>query len=104
MKKGYYCDLDKKVSEIVKREDWQKIRKGFLGRWKKEPKKCLKELKDWVGNIKETECEKLRIAYNYLTGTGFRIGVIGTEKFIKDYRKEISEELKYRRYITKIRK
>lgn len=87
----------KPIKHIVKRNDWQKLRKSFIGTWNKTPQKNIKELRKWLGPVKKTEKEKLRIVMNYLTGTGFRTGTIEPHPSIQLLRDEISEELKRRK-------
>lgn len=64
------------IRDVVKREDWQELRKSFIGKWKTEPEKNFSRLREWLGNVKDAEYDKLIIVYNYLTGSGFRMGVI----------------------------
>jgi len=87
------------IRELVKRQDWQDLRSSLVGTWKDNPKDNIKKLRSWLGPIRNTPEEKLRIMMNYLTGTGFRTGRI-THKEISKLRGEISAELKRRKYIT----
>ena len=66
----------KPVSQLVKDPEWQKVRQNLVGKWKTRPEYCCSQLKSYLGSIKNTSNEKLRIVLNYLTGTGFRTGRI----------------------------
>ena len=75
---------DKKpIRELVQNNEWQKVRKSLLGQWKKKPDWCCLQLRKYLGSISDTSDDKLRIIMNYLTGTGFRIGVINPSCAIK---------------------
>lgn len=81
-----------KVQQLVKDKEWQKIRLHLKGKWKDNPKYCCKVLRNYLGDIRETTDNKLRIVLNYLTGSGFRIGIIQDEcinVLLKRIRKEI---------------
>ena len=62
------------IKIVVDDKNWQNLRKTFVGTWKKEPVKNIKELRDYVGDM--TCPYKTRRVLNYLTGTAFRIGKI----------------------------
>lgn len=66
----------KKISDLVKSPEWQKVRKSLLGQWNKKPDWCCMQLKRFLGNISSTSNDKIRIVMNYLTGTGFRLNKI----------------------------
>ena len=85
-----------KMQELVKDSTWQKVRKNLLGKWSTQPDWCCSELRKYLGSIKTTKSNKLRIVMNYLVGTGFRTGKI-KHSCISNLRKEISEELKRRK-------
>lgn len=86
----------KEIQELVKRNDWQNIRKSFLGTWKVHPESNILTLRNWLGdNIKETETDKLKITLNYLTGSGFRTRMI-THPDIDQLREEVKRELRTR--------
>jgi hypothetical protein len=87
----------KPMRELVKRDDWQKVRESLLKKWKTDPKGNCAKLRKFLGNIKTTEDDKLYIVMNYLTGTGFRTGRIKHECITK-LRAEISVEMKRRKY------
>jgi hypothetical protein len=64
------------IQEIVKDPEWQKLRKSFLGRWRANPTVCLGELKAYLGNVTDRHDHRFIHVYNYVTGTGFRVGII----------------------------
>jgi len=86
----------KPIRDVVKRSDWQKLRESFKGTWMKTPEANCKKLRAFLGNIKFTEDDKLRIVMNYLTGTGFRTGRI-KHKCIQSIRDDVSAEIKRRK-------
>jgi hypothetical protein len=89
--------MDKKpIRDIVKDNQWQKVRESLLGKWKHEPEWCCKQLRDYLGKLTGATNNELRIVMNYLTGTGFRIGVIN-HTCISKLRNEISQEIKERK-------
>ena len=57
------------VSEIVKNKEWQNVREELLGNWSKRPDWCIKQLRQYLGDISSADEDKLRIVANYLTGT-----------------------------------
>jgi DNA-directed RNA polymerase beta subunit len=81
------------IPELVKRNDWQNIRKDLVGTWNKNPKENIKILRKWIGDFKNNDLDKLRIVMNYLTGTAFRIGKI-THPDIQKLRDDISKSMK----------
>jgi len=81
----------KDIREVVKRNDWQELRKTFIGTWKTRPNINTAVLRNWLGPIQSAEDDKLRIIHNYLTGSGFRIGVIkhpGIDELLNEVRYE----------------
>lgn len=88
------------ISEIVKDEEWQRVRKSLLGQWKKRPDWCVSQLRLYIGNIKTADEDKLRRVQNYLTGTSFRTGTISSRDnpSIPKLRAEISAEMKRRKF------
>lgn len=68
--------MKENIQELVKDPEWQRVRQSLLGQWKTDPEWCCLQLKHYLGNIKTTSDDKLRIVGNYLTGTGFRTGAI----------------------------
>ena len=92
------CEVIKKrpVREIVKSPEWQKVRESLLGQWKKRPGWCCLQLRKYLGNIKTTSDDKLRILGNYLTSSGFRTGRI-KHKCIQPLRDIIFTEMRRRK-------
>lgn len=86
-----------KMSELVKDPHWQKVRKSLLGKWKENPDWCCQQLRNYLGPLSSAQYDKLRIVMNYLTGTGFRSGLIKPDCVIK-LRGEISAEMKKRKF------
>jgi len=87
------------IRVIVKREDWQALRKTFIGTWNKTPDENVVRLREWLGPVDEATNDELRIMMNYLTGTGFRTGTITNTPEIRRLRNDVSEEMKYRKEI-----
>lgn len=84
------------IQELVKDEEQQKLRKSLIGTWKTNAKRNCVLLRNYLGNnLKKCEWKKLRIVLNYLTGSGFRIGII-KDKCIDKLLNEIRTELKNR--------
>jgi hypothetical protein len=93
--------MDKQpIKEIVKSEEWQKVRQELLGNWVKRPNWCCMKLRHYLGSVSSTSETKLRIVMNYLTGTAFRIGKIKPRCVIL-LRAEISAEMKKRKFRNK---
>ena len=65
------------IKEIVNDQEWQLIRKSFLGTWKRTPAENIIKLRDYLDGA---DCFNYllrhRRIHNYLTGSGFRLGVI----------------------------
>jgi len=79
------------MKELVKDQEWQKIRSSLLHRWMNNRDYCIKKLRYYLGDMKDYK--KLKIVMNYLTGTGFRTGKIqGPE--IQKLRNEVSIALR----------
>jgi hypothetical protein len=93
--KQYSFLLETKIQELVKDEEWQKLRSSLVGTWKTNPERNCKLLKQYLGDIHTCEYKKLRIVLNYLTGSGFRIGII-KHPCIDSLRNEIKSELNKR--------
>ena len=62
------------IGEIVNNKEWQDLRISFLGTWKKTPELNVLRLRTYLENM--TCPYKLRRVHNYLTGSGFRLGII----------------------------
>jgi hypothetical protein len=62
------------IKEIVNDPEWQVLRQSFLGTWKKQPEANIARLRSYLGIM---DCPlRFRRVHNYLTGSGFRLGVI----------------------------
>jgi len=84
------------MRDLVKDQEWQKVRASLVGNWNLKPDWCCKQLRDYLGPINETPYKKLRIMMNYLTGSAFRMGKI-KHPCINKLRGEISAEMKKRK-------
>jgi len=64
------------IRVIVAQPEWQQIRHDFVGTWKDKAniQANINRLKNWLGDGKDPI--KVRQILNYLTGSGFRIGII----------------------------
>ncbi len=62
------------IQEIVDNPEWQELRKSFVGTWKLTPAENCKRLEKYLDDF--SDYYKLRRVLNYLTGSGFRIGII----------------------------
>jgi hypothetical protein len=93
--KQYSFLTETKIQDLVKDEEWQKLRSSLVGTWKTNPERNCKLLKQYLGDIHTCEYKKLRIVLNYLTGSGFRIGII-KHPCIDSLRNEIKSELNKR--------
>lgn len=86
----------KNIKELVKNEEWQKVRESLLGKWRNNPKWCCNQLIKFMGSISSTSNDKLRIVLNYTTGTVFRSKTI-TDSCVEKIRIKISSEIKKRK-------
>jgi len=89
--------MKKPMKELVKNEAWQNVRKSLLGKWTTEPVKCCQALSTYLGPIKTSTEDKLRIVRNYTTGTSFRLGKI-SHPCVKILRAKVSAELQMRKF------
>lgn len=96
--KQYSFLTETKIRDLVKDEEWQKLRSSLVGTWKTYPERNCLLLRNYLGNLSECPIEKLRIVMNYLTGSGFRMGII-KHPCIQNLRNDISKELKFRKRI-----
>lgn len=62
------------IRVVVADTEWQALRKSFIGKWKRDPETNVKALRGFLERRKDDRA--LRCVYNYLTGSGFRGGVI----------------------------
>ena len=84
------------MSQIVKDQEWQKVRESLLNKWSSDPAGCCNKIKKYLGSINKTEDKKLVIIMNYLTGSGFRTGKI-KHPCISSIRTQVSMEMKKRK-------
>jgi hypothetical protein len=84
--------LNMKIQDIVQLPEWQNLRKYFVGKWKLQPEKNLQLLKEFAGNLNTISNRRLRIIQNYLTGSGFRIGIISSVD-IANFTNEVRQEV-----------
>jgi hypothetical protein len=85
--------LKMNIQDIVKIPEWQTLRTYFVGKWKTQPEKNLKMLKEFAGDLTKLSNRRLRIVQNYVTGSGFRIGKISSDeitKFTEEVRNEVA--------------
>jgi hypothetical protein len=59
---------------VVALPEWQALRRSFVGTWKVSPSENVSRLRAFLGDCSDSR--RIRIVHNYLTGSGFRIGVI----------------------------
>jgi hypothetical protein len=71
------------IQTLVKDPEWQKLRKALVGTWKDKPADNVQKLRNYLGSKPWTDAIKLRIVHNYLTGSGFRIGLISHPEITK---------------------
>jgi len=76
MKEYSFLSENKPISEIVKDPRWQKCRESLVGKWNKEPEWCCAQLRNYLGPVSSATDVQLRIMWNYLSSSGFRIGRI----------------------------
>jgi hypothetical protein len=81
---------------LVRSSSWQAVRKSLLGQWARRPQWCCSQLRKYLGPINKTSTDKLNVVMNYLTGTGFRTGII-KHACVSNLRKQISAERKRRK-------
>lgn len=85
-----YLKMD--IRKVVDLDEWQSLRRSFLGTWKKTPEANIRELRAFLGPTEHSGDRRLRIVYNYLTGSGFRMGVIkhsSIDELLKEVRNEV---------------
>jgi hypothetical protein len=64
------------IRAIVNDARWQRLRASMVGTWKHEPAENVKRLRTYLRGVKTARHLRFKRVYNYLTGSGFRIGVI----------------------------
>jgi len=88
--------FEEAIQNVVALDEWQKLRKSFLGTWKESPVENVKKLRKFLGGVKTADDRRLRIVQNYLTGTGFRLKTI-THPEITKLRNEVIDEIRRRK-------
>lgn len=78
------------IRVIVAQPEWQQIRHDFIGTWKDKTKipDNIKKMQQWLGDGKDPI--KVRQILNYVTGSGFRIGIISDPR-ISQFRDKIRQ-------------
>lgn len=64
------------IQVIVADPEWQALRRSLLGRWKREEAACVAALRAYLAGDPACSWRRARVR-NYLTGSGFRLRVIG---------------------------
>lgn len=91
----YYSKIP--MRELVKDPKWQKIRITLKGNWKNNPEWCCKQIKKYINNdFDSASNNQIRILMNYVTASGFRIGIIN-HNCVKQIRKKLSNQIKKRK-------
>jgi ABC-type sulfate transport system substrate-binding protein len=76
------------IKVVVASPEWQKIRHAFIGTWQDTPEENVKVMRDYIGNMNDPI--KVRQVLNYVTSSGFRIGII-SHPSISKFREEVRE-------------
>lgn len=84
------------IKKIVDLEEWQDLRKSLVGKWKSDPDGNLNKLKKFGGDLTKLSNRRLRILQNYVTGSGFRIGIISSSD-ITEFTKKVQAEVQKRK-------
>jgi hypothetical protein len=81
------------IKVVVAEKGWQEIRHNFVGTWNKSPAENVKVLEKWLGDGKDPI--RVRQILNYVTSSGFRIGIISHPEIdrIRDKVRSIWDEL-----------
>lgn len=88
----YNFIIESTISELVKDSEWQQLRNSLVGTWKKTPEKNCLLLKKYLGNLKNTTDSRLKIVWNYLSSSAFRIGII-KHNCVADLKNKIRNEI-----------
>lgn len=76
------------IRKVVDLPEWQALRKQLVGTWKVSPVENVQKLRKFGDDLSDPR--KVRILLNYLTGSGFRIGII-SHPDITIFREEVRE-------------
>jgi hypothetical protein len=79
------------IKVVVAQPEWQKIRHGFIGTWNDTPEENVRTMRKYIGNMKDPI--KVRQVLNYVTSSGFRIGIIDHPDITK-FREEVRDAWK----------
>lgn len=85
------------IRAIVNDERWQRLRASMVGTWKYKPAANVKRLRAYLRGVKTARHLRFKRVYNYLTGSGFRIGVIShpeIDKLLNELRRMKQQETK----------
>lgn len=74
------------MREVVSLPEWQALRESLVGTWRETPAANVRKLRAFGGDLSDPR--RVRILLNYLTGSGFRIGIIQHPAITK-YRDEV---------------
>lgn len=66
------------IRKVVDDPEWQRLRASFVGTWKDTPEYNVRRLRGYLERRANTPEAPLayRRVLNYLTGSGFRLGII----------------------------
>jgi len=93
----YKLSVGRTIQDLINADkEWQKLRDSLRGTWKEHAEENVRKLRSYLGSVQSASNEKIAIIMNYLTESGFRIGIISHPEITK-LRKELSEEIKDRK-------
>jgi len=93
--------MEMNIQEIVNLPEWQTLRVSLVGTWKKTPIANTYKIMAFLGDLENTPNRKLKIIHNYLTGSGFRLGVIKhplIDKLLSEVKAEVDSRRQDGRY------
>lgn len=82
-----------KIKNLVEYPEWQELRKSFLNTWENNCSKNVKKLKKFIFSFKDSLdfAVRVRIVFNYLNGTYFRINYYRICTEVKELNKLLKE-------------
>lgn len=89
---------DLAIGDVVKDPTWQTLRGKMVGTWSSRPRRNVRWLREYLFPLPEEHLERtlrLRRVLNYLTGSGFRLGVIedpAIDRLLSDVRQLCNRE------------
>lgn len=88
------------MKELVKHSEWQQLRESLKGTWSEQCAHNTTLLRKFIekAESKANFCKRVRIVYNYLTGSYFRINNYRLCSQAKALRKKLAEVIKNERY------